>query len=123
MPIDILRLDAGGEAERAAYARQVRERYYAGERLPCPVGCGGAAEVVRVLSREEGGGDLWLECGSCAQRGCVELPAASDEERVAVEIAFAEGGEAPCPRHARRVLLQRRGRQLACPECGVRFRG
>jgi hypothetical protein len=98
------------------------QRYYAGQRVPCHVGCGGSSEVVRVGTAAHGGGELWMECGSCAQRIRYEVPPASAEERSGVERALDGGGEAACPRHVSRVVLQRRGRQLVCPACGVRYR-
>lgn len=97
-------------------------RFYAGEEVPCHVGCGGAAEVVRVGTAADGGGELWMECGSCAQRVRYAVPQASREEREGVRRAVDGGSEAVCPRHARRTPLQPRGRQLVCPECGVRYR-
>jgi hypothetical protein len=112
----------GPEPGRPPLEAWVVERFYAGGGMPCPVGCGGAAEVIRVGSREDGGGDLWLECGSCAQRHRFDLPPATVAERGEVEAALAEVGEAACPRHAGRVVLQRRGSRLVCPQCGVRFR-
>ncbi|HEX6939005.1 MAG TPA: hypothetical protein VF158_06295 [Longimicrobiales bacterium] len=96
--------------------------FYAGESVPCHVGCGGAAEVVRVGTAADGGGELWLECGSCAQRVRYFVPRPSAEEREEVMRALDGGGEAVCPRHARRTPLQPKGRQLVCPECGVRYR-
>ncbi len=96
--------------------------FYAGKGVPCHVGCGGSAEVVRVGTAADGGGELWLECGSCAQRARYEVPRASVEERRVVRRALDGGGEPVCPRHARRTPLQPRGRQLVCPECGVRYR-
>lgn len=116
-----------GTGHRAGHAgdrdgRGIFERYYAGEKVPCHVGCGGSAEVVRVATAADGAGELWVECRSCAQRVRYEVPPASVEERRAVERALDGGTDAVCPRHAWRTLLQRRGRQLVCPECGVRYR-
>lgn len=98
------------------------QTFYAGASVPCHVGCGGAAEVVRVGTAADGGGELWLECGSCAQRVRYEVPRASSDELQVVRQALEGGGEAVCPRHSRRTPLHPRGRQLVCPECGVRFR-
>jgi len=97
------------------------QAFYAGAQVPCHVGCGGRAEVVRVGTTPDGCGELWLECGSCAQRVRLEVPKASDEEVQAVRRALEDGGEAVCPRHARRAPLYPRGRQLVCPECGILF--
>lgn len=96
--------------------------FYAGSAVPCPVGCGGASQVVRVGTLADGGGDLWLECSSCAQRGRYAVPVATSAERAAVALAFREGQDTTCPRHTYRPVLQRRGRHLVCPDCGVRYR-
>jgi hypothetical protein len=94
----------------------------AGEMVPCPVGCGGFSEVVRVGSLENGAGEVWFECLSCAQRKAFEIPAATKEENAVVhETAETEGKEPICPRHTRPVQLRRRGRQFVCPACGVVF--
>jgi hypothetical protein len=95
--------------------------YMAGEMVPCPVGCGGFSEIVRVGTKEDGAGEVWFECLSCAQRQPFAVPKAQPDEIRNASTA-AEAGEVLCPRHpGRMVLLRRRGRQLVCPECGVRF--
>ncbi|HEX7051494.1 MAG TPA: hypothetical protein VF188_14910 [Longimicrobiales bacterium] len=115
--------DIGDGAGRGAVDQQwVLGRYYAGEAVPCPVGCGGVAEVVRTGSREGGGGELWVECGSCAQRARYAVPEATDEERREVWRALEAGEDPLCGRHATPPALQRRGHRLVCPACGVRYR-
>jgi hypothetical protein len=101
----------------------VIKRYLAGETPTCPVGCGGIAEVVRVGTLEDGAGEVWIECLSCAQREKFVIPKATPAERDAANRAMEEIGEAMCPRHGRTVQLRRRGRDLVCPECGVLFPG
>ncbi len=96
--------------------------FYAGEPLPCPVGCGGSAEVVRVGTSDAGGGELWLECASCAQRQRYDVPRAGQAEKRRVSTAVRAGRRTSCPRHAAPVALAPRGRQLVCPACGVVFR-
>lgn len=108
----------GGAGTRIDREEAIR-RYYAGESVPCPVGCGGVAEAVRVSTTPAGGGEIWLECTACAQRERYEVPPATDLERRRVMQALAEGREVVCPRHAAVVGLRKRGRQLACPACGV----
>lgn len=99
------------------------DRYYAGGELPCPVGCGDRAEVVRVSTTEDGEGVLWVECRGCAQRLRYLVPEATPAERQRVEDALGESGREPaCPRHRRRIGLVRRGRELVCSACGVRYR-
>lgn len=96
--------------------------FYSGGRLPCPVGCGGVSQVVRVGAMACGRGELWLECGSCAQRGRYPVPEATERERQGIEEALKAGRDLICPRHLHRAILQRRGRGLVCPDCGVRYR-
>lgn len=95
--------------------------YYAGEAAPCPVGCGGTTEVLRVSATAAGGGELWFECTSCAQRARYDVPPATAAEKQRTRAALGSGHEAVCERHARRVALQRRGRQRVCPECRVLY--
>ncbi|MFW6201602.1 MAG: hypothetical protein ACOC8B_03425 [Gemmatimonadota bacterium] len=113
----------GSPAAGAADRGVVLARFYAGEMVPCPVGCGAAAEAVRVSTTESGGGLIWMECDGCAQRGRYPVPPATAAERDRVDERIAAGQEPICPRHERRTALRRRGRQLFCPGCGVRFRG
>jgi hypothetical protein len=97
--------------------------YFTGGMVPCPVGCGGASEVVRLGTLADGSGELWFECTSCAQRARVDVPVATAAERAQVA-ADLDADRAPaCPRHSRREELQRRGRRLLCGACGVVFRG
>jgi hypothetical protein len=89
--------------------------------VPCPVGCGGFSEVVRVSTRENGAGEIWFECLSCAQRKMFEIPAATPDERKKIFAELESGHEPLCPRHTKAVPLRRRGRDFVCPGCGVRF--
>jgi hypothetical protein len=95
--------------------------YLAGEMVPCPVGCGGFSEIVRVGTLESGAGEVWFECLSCAQRRMFEVPAATEAESAAIASAGEEGHEPHCPRHGRPTAVRRRGRQFVCPACGVVF--
>jgi hypothetical protein len=97
------------------------KHYMAGDMVPCPVGCGGFSEVVRISTRENGGGEVWFECLSCAQRRMFELPPATAEDRQKIATTLETGHEPMCPRHTKLVQLRRRGRDLVCPECGVAF--
>jgi hypothetical protein len=102
----------------------VMQRYLAGETPMCPVGCGGMAQVVRVSSLPNGAGDVWLECLSCAQRERFEIPAPTAQERQNAFEQLEAGNEPLCPRHGGRwVQLRRRGRDFACPECGILIAG
>jgi hypothetical protein len=95
--------------------------YLAGQMVPCPVGCGGFSEVVRVGTLENGSGEVWFECLSCAQRKQFVLNKASRAETAEVARAEEEGREPLCPRHSVHVGLRRRGRQFVCPACGVMY--
>ncbi|MGQ0814212.1 MAG: hypothetical protein ACT4O1_07070 [Gemmatimonadota bacterium] len=101
----------------------VTARYLRGETPPCPVGCGGMAQVVRVSTSDKGAGEIWLECLSCAQRERFEVPAPTEQERAKVYATLDAGNEPTCPRHERYVPLRRRGRDLVCPECGILIPG
>jgi hypothetical protein len=111
-----------GRPVRVARTAALLQSFYAGEEVPCPIGCGGMVHAVRVGTLGDGGGDLWLECGCCAQRERVVIPPATMAERLALQLTLAPGATAFCPRHAGRVPLRQYGRRLVCPECGVRFR-
>ncbi|MGH7448542.1 MAG: hypothetical protein ACRELT_13320, partial [Longimicrobiales bacterium] len=97
------------------------KHYLAGDMVPCPVGCGGFSEVVRISTMENGAGEVWFECLSCAQRKMFEIPAATMEERTKVAAELEAGHEPFCPRHTKHVQLRRRGRDFVCPECGVAY--
>jgi hypothetical protein len=99
----------------------VIKKYLGGGMPSCPVGCGGIAEVVRVGTMEDGSGEVWIECLSCAQRERFLIQKASPAERQAAAKGMEENGEALCSRHVRPVQLRRRGRDLVCPECGVLY--
>ena len=86
------------------------DRFYAGQPLECPIGCGGAVEVVRVGTGDDGAGEIWYECTACAQRASVKAPAATAREKKEVDSALQSGDEPRCPRHAHRTTLRRRGR-------------
>jgi hypothetical protein len=86
------------------------------------MGCYGAMERVAVNTQADGSGELWFECSSCAQRVSYTAPKATPKERAQVEEMLETGQETVCPRHFVRPVLRRRGRQLACPECGVVYR-
>jgi hypothetical protein len=114
-----------GDTDRgrsAVVRRGVLEEFYAGEPVPCPVGCGGESELVRTGTRADGSGEVWFECRSCAQRRRYDVPAATRAERSEVAAELAADREPTCPRHGPREALKRRGRQLFCGMCGVVFR-
>jgi predicted RNA-binding Zn-ribbon protein involved in translation (DUF1610 family) len=96
-------------------------RFYNGEPLTCRR-CGSTTETVRVGTRADGGGELWTECMSCAQRDHYEIPKATPEEKIKAMDAQDFAPEGVCPRHRIRVTLRRRGRQFVCPDCGVVYR-
>ena len=82
------------------------------------------AQVVRVSTADNGAGEIWLECLSCAQRERFEVSAPGTEERNKVYATLDAGNEPQCTRHnGRYVPLRRRGRDLVCPECGILIPG
>jgi hypothetical protein len=98
------------------------KHYLAGEMVPCPVGCGAFSEVVRISTRENGAGEVWFECLSCAQRRAFEVPAATPKDLQQIRAQTEAGQEAHCLRHGDRVVgLRRRGMAYVCPECGVAY--
>jgi hypothetical protein len=99
----------------------VLKKYLETGQPSCPVGCGGIAEVVRVGTLEDGTGEVWIECLSCAQRERFLITRATLAEQQAAQHAMEEAGEALCPRHGRHIQLRRRGRDLVCPDCGVLY--
>lgn len=99
----------------------VQKKYLETGQSSCPVGCGGIAEVVRVGTLEDGSGEVWIECLSCAQRQRFIISKVTQTERQTALHAMEEIGEALCPRHGRSVPLRRRGRDLVCPDCGVLY--
>jgi hypothetical protein len=113
---------ASGPPEGMMPMGALLQSFYAGEPMPCPIGCGGTVHAVRVSTLRDGRGALWLECSCCAQREHLLVPPATVMERLALDLLPAPGVTLVCPRHAGRVPLRQHGRQLVCPECGVRFR-
>jgi hypothetical protein len=109
-------------SRKGAPAADPVKRFYAGLPIACPVRCGGTAHVIRVTTAADGGGQVWFECMSCVQRGRFDLPRATPREKKQIAALVEEGQEAICPRHAERTVLRSRGRQLACPACGVVYR-
>jgi hypothetical protein len=95
--------------------------YLSGQMVPCPVGCGGFSEVVRVGTLPNGSGEVWFECLSCAQRRQFIIPKAKPAENAEIARLEEEAREVYCPRHTVPVALRRRGRQFVCPACGVVF--
>jgi hypothetical protein len=98
------------------------KHYLAGEMVPCPVGCGAFSEVVRISTREDGSGEVWFECLSCAQRRQFTVPAATAADVQGIRAQTEAGQEAHCLRHGERTVpLRRRGAAFVCPECGVAY--
>lgn len=122
MPVEFEMTGGDGLLPGSVIPAALLQSYYAGEQIECPLGCGGVVHAVRVRTLDNGGGDLWFECGCCAQRNRVIAPPATAAERSALEAVLPPGAAHHCPRHAVRVALRQNGRQLLCPECGVRFR-
>lgn len=104
----------------AKRGREMLRRYYAGKRLPSPMG--GFLEPLRVRAEDDGSGSALFECSTSSLRFELHIPKATRTERQKVKAQQDAGEDPTCPRHddpPRR--LQRVGTWLVCPACGVRF--
>src|SRR5690606_24028984 len=115
-----IRLDTRGSPHGPTAAGWNFRTFYGTGRARCHGGCGGEAEVVRVGVVRDGAGERWFERRSRAQRARYTAPPASDGGRHAGAEAVRAGREPVGSRHATDVLLQRRGKWVVSPGCGVR---
>ncbi len=96
------------------------EAYYRGGHLASPMG--GFLEPLHVRNEADGSGTVLLECSASSLRYELRVPKATKAERAEVRAAQEAGGAVICPRHtAPERRLQRVGRHVVCPLCGVRY--
>ncbi len=99
--------------------RKLLARYYAGERLPSPMG--GQLELLAVKEGEDGEGMAVLECNISSLRYVLTIPKATRTERRKVREVLAAGRDPSCPRHGPGQRLVRVRKDLRCPLCGVAY--
>jgi len=115
VPSDGIPLGKGGKA-----SKELLRQYYAGNRLPSPMG--GFLELLRVRPEDDGSGVALFECSASSLRFSLAVPKATRAERQKVKEQQQAGDDPDCPRHVdppRR--LQRIGGYLICTACGVRY--
>lgn len=115
-------LDEADSGSARVVGEDVLRGFFLGVEVPCPVGCGGRSELVRTGTRPDGGGEVWFECRSCAQRRHYTVPPPTPGEMRSIAEDLSNNRAPACPRHALREPLTRRGRQLLCGRCGVSYR-
>jgi len=99
--------------------KKTLEAYYAGRRLPSPMG--GQLDLLGVREGEDGTGRVLLECNTSSLRFVLVVPKATRTEKAKVKEAVAQGGELSCPRHGPDQRLTKSGKEWACPLCGITY--
>ncbi len=99
--------------------KKLLKKYYSGERLPSPMG--GQLDVLGVRENDDGIGRVLLECNTSSLRYVLLVPKATRTERSRVKSAVDNGEETHCPRHGPYQPLNKSGKNLICPLCGVAF--
>ncbi len=95
------------------------QAYYAGERLPSPMG--GQLDVLGVREGERGTGQVLLECNVSSLRYLLTIPKATPTERSKVKAIIDGGDEVLCPRHGGFQRLSKAGKDWVCSLCGVSY--
>ncbi len=93
--------------------------YYAGSRLPSPMG--GHLDLLGVREGADGVGRVLMECNTSSLRFVLLVPKATKLERAAAKEVMAAGGELTCPRHGPDQRLTKSGKNWVCPLCGVTY--
>ncbi len=94
------------------------KRYYAGQRLPSPVG--GTLELLGSRALPDGSARLLFECNSSSLRFELTVPKGTRRDREKVRDQIKEGLDPTCPRCGPTRGLIRAGGDLHCP-CGALF--
>jgi hypothetical protein len=97
--------------------KKLLQGYYAGDRLPSPMG--GQLDLLGVREGDGGVGWVLLECNVSSLRYVLTIPKATRTERAKVKEAIEKGEEITCPRHGPYQRLSKSGKNWVCQECGV----
>lgn len=99
--------------------KKLLHSYYAGARLPSPMG--GQLDVLGVREGEGGAGKVLLECNVSSLRFVLAIPKATRTEKAKVKEAMDAGDELTCPRHGEYQRLSKSGKNWVCALCGVSY--
>ena len=99
--------------------KKTLEAYYAGRRLPSPLG--GHLDLLGVREGTDGTGRVLMECNTSSLRFVLVVPKATRTEKTKVKEAVAAGEDVFCPRHGFAQRLSRSGKDWACPLCGITY--
>ena len=98
--------------------RAMLKLYYAGQRLPSPVG--GHLDQLGSRSMPDGTARVLFECNSSSLRFELVLPKGTRRDREKVRDQLKDGRDPICPRCRPDRSLVRAGNTFHCP-CGVDF--
>lgn len=99
--------------------KKLLQMFYAGERLPSPMG--GQLDVLGVKSGEGGTGSVLLECNTSSLRFLLVIPRATRTERAEMKEVLEAGGDPMCPRHGVHHPLSKSGKDWVCALCAVSY--
>ncbi|MFO8175903.1 MAG: hypothetical protein ACQET1_07815 [Gemmatimonadota bacterium] len=99
--------------------KKLLQKYYAGERLPSPMG--GHLDVLGVREGEKGMGRVLLECNASSLRFVMEIPRATRAEKEKVKELVQQGGDPHCPRHGPYHPLSKSGKEWVCSLCAISY--
>lgn len=99
--------------------KSLLKAFYAGQRLPSPMG--GFLEFLGVRTADGGGAMALFECSASSLRYELEIPKATRTERRKVRDVQGNGDDPDCPRHGNGHRLVRAGKDLVCPLCGIAY--
>lgn len=109
----------GFGVEEVADAKKMEKLYCSGRQLPSPMG----SILVPLGVRAEESGASWvlLECQSSSLRYQLPIRKATRGEKTKVKEQVEKDREALCPRGEAGPRLVRRGKDLYCPRCNVKY--
>ncbi len=99
--------------------KKMEKLFCSGESLPSPAG----GMLVRLGARPEPDGTSWvlLECPSSSLRFQLPIRKATKGEKVKVQAQLDAGEVSLCPRGGLGPPLVRRGKDLYCPRCNIKY--